>query len=117
MSSKKSSKNTKTNPVTHQIAHDLSPELAEKAGRKAINGYAKQHSQLTGRWETPTLYRLEIKVPFSKLTGFVKIKEHAIVFHIDHVPSMFAGFVSKAVDVIDESVKLTINKTKLEQKG
>ena len=100
------------NSVTHNIEHDLSLELAGKAGRTAINGYAKKHQALTGRWTTPNMYELQVKVPFSKLTGHVEIKEDVIVFHIDKVPKMFHGFIGQAVDAIDKAVKVCIAKAK-----
>lgn len=100
------------NSVTHNIEHDLSLEAAGKAGRSAINGYAQKHKQLSGRWETPNVYKLKVKVPFNTLTGQVEITKDAIVFHIDKVPGMFQGFIGQAVDAIDKAVKQHIAKAK-----
>lgn len=106
--------NKADNSVTHVIPHDLPHELAGKAGRKAINGYVKQFKQLKGRWETPTKFVLEIKVPFNKLTGHVDIQVNQIFLKIDKVPAMFKGFVGQAIDTIDEAVKDHLNKAKLD---
>jgi len=105
------------NSVTHNIEHDLSLEAAGKAGRAAINGYAKKHKQLTGRWQTPNLFNLKVKVPFNTLTGHVEIKQDVIVFHIDKVPAMFKGFIGQAVSTIDSVVREHIAKAKLETNG
>lgn len=98
------------NSVTHYIEHDLSLELAGKAGRSAINSYAKKHKQLTGLWTTPYLYNLKVKAPFNTLTGHVEITEGIIVFHIDKVPAMFKVFIGQAVEAIDKVVKQHIAK-------
>lgn len=100
------------NSLTHNIEHDLSLELAGKAGRAAINGYAKKHKQVQGRWETPYLYRLQIKAPFNTLTGTITISSQHIAFHIDKVPAMFKGFVGQAVETIDTVVKKWVAKAK-----
>ena len=103
---------SKTNPVTHRIPHDLSLEVAGAAGRKAINGYVKQYTAISGKWETPYLFRLEAKVAFTKLSGTVEITEDAITFSIDHVPPVFAGFIKVAVSSIDKAVRGAIASAK-----
>ncbi len=100
------------NSVTHNIEHDLGLERAGKAGRSAINSYAKNHHQLTGRWATPYLYNLQVTAALNTLTGHVEIREDAIVFHIDKVPLMFRGFVGQAVRAIDKTVRRHITKAK-----
>jgi hypothetical protein len=98
--------------VTHSIPHDLSLEMAGKVGRKAVNSYAKQYKQVSGRWETPYLYNLSAKAAFTTIKGTISINDEAIVFKIDRVPSMFKGFVGLAIDAINKEVKLWIRKAK-----
>lgn len=99
---------SKKNPVSHCIPHDLSLEVAGAAGRKAINGYVSEYSQVSGKWVTPYLFELQAKAAFTKITGKVEITEDAITFHIDHVPAVFSGFIKTAVSAIDKAVKACI---------
>jgi len=99
---------SKNNPVSQSIPHDLDLETAGAAGRKAINGYVRQFNQVSGKWETPYLFRLQAKAAFTKLTGSVEIDDKAITFKIDHVPSMLAPFMSQATEAIDKAVRTCI---------
>jgi hypothetical protein len=99
--------------MEHRITHDLEPELARKAIRKAVEAYtarfAKYHPE--ANWTGDDVVKVGFTAKGMKLAGDLRLEPRALVIDF-HVPFLLRPFKSKAVDVIEQEVKVWFQKAR-----
>ena len=99
--------------MEHRITHDLEPDLARKAVRKAVEAYtarfAKYHPE--ANWHGDDVVKVGFTAKGMKLAGDLRLEPRALVIDF-HVPFLLRPFKSKAVDVIEQEVKIWFQKAR-----
>jgi hypothetical protein len=102
--------------MKHNISHDLSIPLAKQATEKAFEAYKARFGEYNPsfRWATDTKADISFKIKGVSLAGSMTVMPSIIEMDLD-VPFIFKIFQKKAVEVIEDEVKIWIGKAKAGQ--
>jgi len=100
--------------MKHRIAHDLSLDLARRATRAALDAYKSSFPQFSpgGRWTSDDRAEVWFVTPVGRIEGAVTVETSAVLLALDKLPWAARPFRRQAVRIVEDEVKLWIDKAK-----
>ncbi len=102
--------------MNHEVPHDLDMALAHRCVEKAFESYSARFSDYspTMTWASESLAKVGFNAKGLKLNGSIAIKPKTIELELE-VPFLLRIFKAKAMEVIEEEIRMWIGKAKAGQ--
>ncbi len=99
--------------MKHMVPHDLSFDLAKKAADAALQSYKARFPDYDPQvtWTDDKTANVALKAKGISLKGVFEILPDAIAMDME-VPFLLRPFKSKALEVIEEQIRIWIGKAK-----
>jgi hypothetical protein len=99
--------------MKHLVPHDLPFELARKAADHALQSYRTRYPEYDPQvtWSDEKTAQVALKAKGISLRGIFEILPDAVAMDME-VPLLLRPFKSKALEVIEDQIRLWIDKAK-----
>jgi len=99
--------------VKHSIPHDLDSSTVQKVATLALNQYATQFAQYDPKieWKGANQAEILFKAAGATLKGSLQLRSDAIELELD-VPLLLRPFRTKAIQVLEDEVKVWLEKAR-----
>jgi hypothetical protein len=107
---------TGEDPLNHEVPHDLELSLAHHCVDKAFESYRARFADYspTMSWASENLAKVGFNAKGIKLSGSIAVKPKTIELELE-VPFLLRIFKNKALEIIEEEIKMWVGKAKAGQ--